>query len=199
MTNAAAATTQSVPTTTVRGARDDCRFATRDRLVPDAEGFDAVVRSWRRDDFTRSTNVRNVVRRAARFLFPLFEGTTHSSSRLPTEAHRAKCGLAIGPSESKGIARLAVVCRVRNRLGTLGLGGCKLTQPSVSGNETPTSVIRTTKTAKDAKDAKKNREVLLQRDVGCVCSDGSGGAGSPGRESCTALMSPPSAWSRTWQ
>src|SRR6185295_16489066 len=76
MTNAAAATTQSVPTTTVRGARDDCRFATRDRLVPDAEGFDALVRSWRRDDFTRSTNVRNVVRRAGRFLFPLFEGTT---------------------------------------------------------------------------------------------------------------------------
>jgi len=75
MTSAAAATTQSVPTTTVRGARDDWRFATRVRLVPDADGFDVLIRDPRPDDFTRSTSVRNVVRRAVRFLFPLFEGT----------------------------------------------------------------------------------------------------------------------------
>src|SRR5262245_39202380 len=75
MTSAAAATTQSVPTTTVRGARDDCCFATRVRLRPDADGFDVLTRSRLRDDFTRSTSVRNDVRRAALFLFPLFEGT----------------------------------------------------------------------------------------------------------------------------
>jgi len=45
MSKAAAATTQSVPTTTVRGARADWRFATRVRLVPDADGFDVLVRS----------------------------------------------------------------------------------------------------------------------------------------------------------
>jgi len=45
MSKAAAATTQSVPTTTVRGARADWRFATRERLVPDAEGFDVLVRA----------------------------------------------------------------------------------------------------------------------------------------------------------
>jgi len=80
MSKAAAATTQSVPTTTVRGARVDWRFATRVRLVPDAEGLDLLVRSRRPDDFTRSTNVRNVGRRAVRILLPLFEGTTIPSS-----------------------------------------------------------------------------------------------------------------------
>ena len=51
MTNAAAATTQSVPTTMVRGASDDRRFATCVRDVPDADGFAAFA--LRRDDFTR--------------------------------------------------------------------------------------------------------------------------------------------------
>ena len=96
MTSAAAATTQSVPTTTVRGARDDWRFATRVRLVPDADGFDVLVRSRRRDDFTRSTSVRSVVRRAVRFLFPLFAGTTIPSSYV----------LVNGALRSKGIAVL---------------------------------------------------------------------------------------------
>ena len=94
MSKAAAATTQSVPTTTVRGARVDWRFATRVRLVPDAEGLDLLVRSRRPDDFTRSTNVRNVGRRAVRILLPLFEGTTIPSSYV----------LVNGSFRSKGIA-----------------------------------------------------------------------------------------------
>ena len=46
MTNAAAATTHNVPTTTVRGASVDRRFEIRVRRVPDADGFaDAPARA----------------------------------------------------------------------------------------------------------------------------------------------------------
>jgi hypothetical protein len=115
MSKAAAATTQSVPTTTVRGARDDCRFATRVRLVPDAEGFDVLVRSRRPDDFTRSTNVRNVGRRAVRILLPLFEGTT-----IPSSINV----FAIGPFRSKRTA-----ARRRERcLETTENIGCRYVQ-----------------------------------------------------------------------
>jgi hypothetical protein len=95
-----------VPTTTVLGASDDCRFPTRVRLVPDADGVDeARVLASRLDDVTWSTNVRSDARRAVRFLFPLFEGTTIPSSCLPTEASRAQVGvLGNGHLRSKGIA-----------------------------------------------------------------------------------------------
>jgi len=96
-----------VPTTTVLGASDERRFATGVRLVPDADGFDdARVRACRLDEATRSTNVRSDIRRAVRFRFPLFEGTTLPSSCLPTGARarrwvssvNARCGAKELPS-----------------------------------------------------------------------------------------------------
>ena len=65
------------------------------------------------------------------------------------------------------------------------------------GNGTRISVSAATKITEEmaTKDTKKHKEkpAYLDEVAACVWSEGNGGGGSPGRDSCTALMSPPSA------
>jgi hypothetical protein len=72
--------------------------------VPDADGLEATLTRARRfDDFTRSTNVLSDTRRAGRFRFPLFEGTTIPSSYVLVNGALRSKGIAV--SEKRGEPR----------------------------------------------------------------------------------------------